>query len=104
MEVGFGALTGRPFAFTGARVPALSAFLCSRWICRKYERVFTITYPGYAGLALSFLEMGIITVGKKGICNEFEYGRCSPTRFVGGKVGSTTRKFGGGVRVGRVST
>jgi len=37
MEVGFGALTGRPFAFTGARVPALSAFLCSRWICRKCE-------------------------------------------------------------------
>jgi len=33
IEVGFGGLTGRPFAFTGARVPALSAFLCSRWIC-----------------------------------------------------------------------
>jgi hypothetical protein len=32
MDVGFGALTGRPFALTGARVPALSAFLCSRWI------------------------------------------------------------------------
>jgi hypothetical protein len=33
MEVGFGALTGRPLALTGARVPAASAFLCSRWIC-----------------------------------------------------------------------
>ena len=30
IEVGFGALTGRPFAFTGARVPAASAFLISR--------------------------------------------------------------------------
>lgn len=29
MEVGFGAFTGRPFALTGARVPAASAFLCS---------------------------------------------------------------------------
>jgi hypothetical protein len=33
IDVGFGALTGSPFAFTGARVPAASAFLCSRWIC-----------------------------------------------------------------------
>jgi hypothetical protein len=33
MDMGFGALTGRPFALTGARVPALSAALCSRWIC-----------------------------------------------------------------------
>jgi hypothetical protein len=32
IDVGFGALTGSPFALTGARVPALSAFLCSRWI------------------------------------------------------------------------
>jgi hypothetical protein len=30
MEVGLGALTGRPLALTGARVPALSAALCSR--------------------------------------------------------------------------
>ena len=29
MEVGLGALTGRPLALTGARVPAASAFLCS---------------------------------------------------------------------------
>jgi hypothetical protein len=33
IEVGFGALTGRPFALTGARVPAASALRCSRWIC-----------------------------------------------------------------------
>jgi hypothetical protein len=32
MDVGLGGFTGRPFALTGARVPALSAFLCSRWI------------------------------------------------------------------------
>lgn len=32
IDVGLGALTGRPFALTGARVPALSAALCSRWI------------------------------------------------------------------------
>jgi len=34
MEVGLGALTGRPLALTGARVPSLSAFLCSRAICK----------------------------------------------------------------------
>jgi hypothetical protein len=33
MEVGFGALTGSPLGFTGARVPAASALRCSRWIC-----------------------------------------------------------------------
>lgn len=32
MTVSLGALTGRPLALTGARVPAASAFLCSRWI------------------------------------------------------------------------
>jgi len=31
MLVGFGALTGSPFALTGARVPAFSAARCSRW-------------------------------------------------------------------------
>lgn len=30
MDVGLGALTGRPLALTGARVPAFSAALCSR--------------------------------------------------------------------------
>lgn len=35
MEVGLGALTGRPFALTGARVPAASAFLCSLCTCIK---------------------------------------------------------------------
>lgn len=33
IDVGFGALTGRPLALTGARVPAFSAALCSRWTC-----------------------------------------------------------------------
>lgn len=32
MTVSLGGLTGRPLALTGARVPARSAFLCSRWI------------------------------------------------------------------------
>jgi hypothetical protein len=31
IEVGFGGLTGRPFALTGTLVPAASAFLCSLW-------------------------------------------------------------------------
>ena len=31
-DMGVGALTGLPFALTGARVPAASAFLCSRLI------------------------------------------------------------------------
>lgn len=52
-EVSFFGLTGRPFALTGARVPALSAALCSRAM-------------------RSFLEMGIVLVafgvliGRKG--------------------------------------
>ena len=33
LSIGVGALTGLPFGLTGARVPAASAFLCSRWIC-----------------------------------------------------------------------
>jgi hypothetical protein len=39
MDVGLGALTGKPLALTGARVPALSAFLCSRWICVSWLAV-----------------------------------------------------------------
>jgi hypothetical protein len=30
MDVGLGAFTGRPFGLTATRVPAASAFLCSR--------------------------------------------------------------------------
>lgn len=37
MEVGLGALTGRPLGFTAARVPAASAFLCSRAIRSFFE-------------------------------------------------------------------
>ena len=33
IEVAFGALTGKPFALTGARVPAASALRCSRCTC-----------------------------------------------------------------------
>lgn len=39
-DIGVGALTGLPLALTGARVPAASAFLCSRLICesrRNYQ-------------------------------------------------------------------
>lgn len=43
IEVGFGALTGSPFGLTGARVPAFSAALCSRW-------------------TLAFLEIGMLRV------------------------------------------
>ncbi len=35
IAVGFGALTGLPLGLTGARVPAASAFLCSRWTCSQ---------------------------------------------------------------------
>jgi hypothetical protein len=43
MDVGLGGFTGSPFGFTGTRVPAASAFLCSRWI-------------------FAFLEIGIVRV------------------------------------------
>jgi len=46
-EVGLGALTGRPFGFTGARVPAASALRCSRW-------------------TFIFLETGIVVCGCDG--------------------------------------
>lgn len=35
MTVSFFGLTGRPLALTGARVPASSAFLCSRWTLKR---------------------------------------------------------------------
>jgi hypothetical protein len=38
----------------------------------------------------------------RGVCDEFEFGSCSLTRLVVGKVGLTIRKFGGGVRLWRV--
>jgi len=46
MDFGLGALTGRPLALTGARVPSASAFLCSR-------------------VRRSFLEIGIV----QDVCN-----------------------------------
>jgi hypothetical protein len=42
MLVGFGALTGRPFALTGARVPSLSPLRCSRWICHFPPSVYIL--------------------------------------------------------------
>lgn len=66
MDVGFGALTGNPFAFTGARVPALSAFLCSRWIYVQIDKleIFTNTQIDWrnATLTLSFFEIGMFAI------------------------------------------
>lgn len=47
MDVGFGALTGRPFALTGARVPAASALRWSRWTWRgiAYQCLFFCLPP-----------------------------------------------------------
>jgi hypothetical protein len=61
MDVGFGALTGKPLALTGARVPALSAFLCSRWICGTVSYWARLHKTG-ARLTRSFLEIGIMAV------------------------------------------
>lgn len=41
IDVGLGALTGRPLALTGARVPAFSAALCSRWTCADMSELNT---------------------------------------------------------------
>lgn len=60
IEVGFGALTGRPLALTGARVPAASAFLCSRWIWREVSLVRRWQPVGYGCLTLDFLEIGMV--------------------------------------------
>jgi hypothetical protein len=52
MEVGLGALTGKPLGLTAARVPALSAALCSRWICAR--KVSTTVYlDGFGGLGMT---------------------------------------------------
>jgi len=37
MLVGLGALTGVPLGLTATRVPAASAFLCSRWTRAFFE-------------------------------------------------------------------
>lgn len=47
IEVGFGALTGSPFGLTGARVPAFSAALCSRWTLAFLEIGMLIVVEGY---------------------------------------------------------
>lgn len=59
IEVGLGALTGRPFALTGARVPALSALRCSFWICRTVSRVSEGCAARFI-FTLSFLEIGMV--------------------------------------------
>ena len=60
IEVGFGALTGRPLALTGARVPAASALRCSRWICGLSACLCLWMERGER--ALSFLEIGMVVV------------------------------------------
>lgn len=65
IDVGLGALTGRPLALTGARVPAFSAALCSRWtyaftgklnVSGPHESTETTAHT------LAFLEIGMLTV------------------------------------------
>lgn len=65
IEVGLGALTGRPLALTGARVPALSAALCSRWIYAFLGklRVFDLAQCHKEDVhTRAFLEMGMIVM------------------------------------------
>ena len=54
IEVGLGALTGRPLALTGARVPAASAFLLKEMSIRC-PRIMTTKSPGLLLLVSSVL-------------------------------------------------
>jgi len=54
IEVGLGALTGRPLALTGARVPAASAFLLKE-MSMGYPRIMMISSPGLLLLVSSVL-------------------------------------------------
>ena len=63
IDVGLGAFTGRPLALTGARVPAFSAALCSRWtyaltgklnVSKPYKSAEEVLHT------LAFLEIGIV--------------------------------------------
>ena len=64
--VGLGALTGRPFALTGARVPAASALRCSRWTCIHecrlaqvcYARISPRLHPSQTTLCSAILSLG----------------------------------------------
>lgn len=63
IDVGLGALTGRPLALTGARVPAFSAALCSRWIYAFMGKLNVPTLHKSAEICLrtlAFLEIGIV--------------------------------------------
>lgn len=65
IEVGLGALTGRPLAFTGARVPAFSAALCSRWIYTEPGKRYILCLeklPSAGPPTLAFLEIGMVAV------------------------------------------
>ena len=66
IDVGLGALTGRPFALTGARVPAFSAALCSRWIYVLGGKRRFQAWTGRMRKALrtlAFLEIGMTAIG-----------------------------------------
>lgn len=65
IEVGLGALTGRPLALTGARVPAFSAALCSRWTYARADKrdILRVQRNSSGTLhTLAFLEIGMIAV------------------------------------------
>lgn len=62
IDVGLGALTGRPFALTGARVPAFSAALCSRWTYGWMVSWMSLDFQGCTeetAHTLAFLEIGM---------------------------------------------
>lgn len=71
LDFGAAALTGRPFALTGARVPSLSAFLCSRAICitKLIKRLFC-GFSINIIHTLSFLEIGMMKDGLVGYGDE----------------------------------
>lgn len=62
MAVGLAALTGRPLGLTAARVPAASAFLCSRWICMELALKAAASDGGKNWPTLAFLETGMFAV------------------------------------------
>ena len=51
-DFGFAAFFGVPFGFTGTRVPAASAFLCSRWM-RSFLEIGMLLYFEFCEDSLS---------------------------------------------------
>jgi hypothetical protein len=65
IDIGLGALTGRPLALTGARVPAFSAALCSRWtyaFAGKRDVLSLRKSAMKTSHTLAFLEIGMVAV------------------------------------------